>query len=82
VQDALKKIAADAFDGSTQRRVLRERVGAHAVDLGRRGPDHPARHAERLPDAVRVEVLRGAGHMVQMEAAAARVSPPAAAAAR
>ncbi|HTH61745.1 MAG TPA: acetoin dehydrogenase dihydrolipoyllysine-residue acetyltransferase subunit [Paraburkholderia sp.] len=74
VQDALKKIAAHAFEGSTQRRVLRERVGTLAprtlVIWGDADQVIPARHAAGLPDTVRVEVLAGHGHMVQMEAAA------------
>lgn len=74
VQDALKKIAAQAFDGSTQRRVLRGRVGTLAprtlVIWGDADQIIPARHAAGLPDTVRVEVLAGYGHMVQMEAAA------------
>ncbi|PXW27346.1 acetoin dehydrogenase dihydrolipoyllysine-residue acetyltransferase subunit [Paraburkholderia caballeronis] len=74
VQDALKKIAAQAFEGSTQRRVLRERIGALAprtlVVWGDADQVIPSSHAAGLPEAVRVEVLAGYGHMVQMEAAA------------
>jgi pyruvate dehydrogenase E2 component (dihydrolipoamide acetyltransferase) len=74
VQDALKKIAAQAFDGSRQQRVLRERVAELAprtlVIWGEADQVIPARHASGLPQTVRVEVLSGYGHMVQMEAAA------------
>ena len=72
VQEALKKIAGQAFEGSTQRRVLRARVDALAprtlVIWGEADQIIPARHATGLPDTVRVEVLAGYGHMVQMEA--------------
>ena len=42
---------------------------AQSGDLGRRRPDHPGRACEGLPGDIRVHVLDGNGHMVQMEAA-------------
>ncbi len=74
VQDALRKIAAQSFDGSTQREVFRNRIDALAprtlVIWGEGDQVIPARHALGLPARVQVEVIAGAGHMVQMESAA------------
>jgi pyruvate dehydrogenase E2 component (dihydrolipoamide acetyltransferase) len=74
VQDALRKIADEAFEGGTQRHVLRERLATLAprvfVIWGDADQIIPARHAEGLPESVRVVVIQGQGHMVQMEAAA------------
>ncbi|MCX5540234.1 acetoin dehydrogenase dihydrolipoyllysine-residue acetyltransferase subunit [Paraburkholderia sp. CNPSo 3076] len=73
VQAALGKIAGQAFDGGAQRRVFRERVASLApralVIWGEADQIIPARHAQGLPSQVRVEVIAGKGHMVQMEAA-------------
>ncbi len=74
VQDALRKIADEAFEGGAQRHVLRERLATLAprvfVIWGDADQIIPARHAEGLPESVRVVVMPGQGHMVQMEAAA------------
>lgn len=74
VQDALRKIAAQAFEGGAQRRVLRDRLDTLAprvlVIWGEADQIIPARHAEGLPSGVRAQVIAGQGHMVQMEAAA------------
>jgi pyruvate dehydrogenase E2 component (dihydrolipoamide acetyltransferase) len=74
VQETLKKIASQAFEGDKQRQVLRERLDTLAprvlVIWGVADQIIPARHAEGLPQSVRVEVIAGQGHMVQMEAAA------------
>jgi pyruvate dehydrogenase E2 component (dihydrolipoamide acetyltransferase) len=74
VQEALKKIASQAFEGGKQRHVLRERLDTLAprvfVIWGAADQIIPARHGEGLPQSVRVQVIAGPGHMVQMEAAA------------
>jgi pyruvate dehydrogenase E2 component (dihydrolipoamide acetyltransferase) len=73
VQDALRKIAASAFEGDVQRANYRDRLAGLAprtlVIWGDRDQIIPASHAQGLPDDVRVHVLDGKGHMVQMEAA-------------
>ncbi len=73
VQDALRKIAASAFDGSAQRAGYRERLAELAprtlVIWGAQDQIIPASHAQGLQGDVRVHVLDGKGHMVQMEAA-------------
>jgi pyruvate dehydrogenase E2 component (dihydrolipoamide acetyltransferase) len=74
VQDALGKIAAQVFAGGAQRRVFRDRLSTLApkvlVIWGEADQIIPARHAQGLAPGVRVEVIAGKGHMVQMEAAA------------
>ncbi len=73
VNDALQKIAASAFEGGVQRRVFREKLSELAprtiVIWGTEDQIIPARHAEGLPGDVRVHVIEGKGHMVQMESA-------------
>ncbi|WP_321897416.1 acetoin dehydrogenase dihydrolipoyllysine-residue acetyltransferase subunit [Paraburkholderia heleia] len=73
VQAALGQIAGQAFEGGAQRRVFRARVASLApralVIWGESDQIIPARHAQGLPSQVRVEVIAGKGHMVQMEAA-------------
>jgi pyruvate dehydrogenase E2 component (dihydrolipoamide acetyltransferase) len=73
VQDALRKIAASAFEADVQRANYRDRLAGLAprtlVIWGDRDQIIPASHAQGLPDDVRVHVLDGKGHMVQMEAA-------------
>ncbi|HLX02644.1 MAG TPA: acetoin dehydrogenase dihydrolipoyllysine-residue acetyltransferase subunit [Trinickia sp.] len=73
VQQALQKIAASAFEGGAQRRIYRDRLGTLAprtlVIWGAEDRVIPAKHAQQLPDGVRVRVFDGKGHMVQMEAA-------------
>jgi pyruvate dehydrogenase E2 component (dihydrolipoamide acetyltransferase) len=73
VQAALGKIAEQAFEGGAQRRVFRERLATLApralVVWGEVDQIIPAHHAQGLPPQVRVAVIAGKGHMVQMEAA-------------
>ena len=73
VSDALRKIAASAFEGGVQRRNYRDRLETLAprtlVIWGSEDQIIPARHAEGLPSNARVHVIHGKGHMVQMEAA-------------
>ncbi|MBB3259706.1 pyruvate dehydrogenase E2 component (dihydrolipoamide acetyltransferase) [Paraburkholderia bannensis] len=74
VQDALRKIAAQAFEGGTQRRVFRDRLSTLAprvlVIWGEADQIITSKHAQGLAPTVSVEVIAGKGHMVQMEAAA------------
>ena len=73
VNDALRKIAGSAFEGGVQRRVYRDRLDTLApralVIWGAQDQIIPAAHAQGLPAQVRVHVIDGKGHMVQMEAA-------------
>jgi pyruvate dehydrogenase E2 component (dihydrolipoamide acetyltransferase) len=73
VQDTLRKIAASAFDGDVQRAGYRDRlaelVPRAMVIWGARDQIIPASHAQDLQGDIRVHVLEGKGHMVQMEAA-------------
>ncbi|MGF6291833.1 acetoin dehydrogenase dihydrolipoyllysine-residue acetyltransferase subunit [Paraburkholderia youngii] len=73
VNDALRKIAASAFEGGVQSRVYRDRLDTLAprtlVIWGAQDQIIPAAHAQGLPAQVRVHVIDGKGHMVQMEAA-------------
>jgi pyruvate dehydrogenase E2 component (dihydrolipoamide acetyltransferase) len=73
VQQALQKIAGGAFEGGVQRVVYRDRVAGLAprtlVIWGSNDRVIPAHHAQGLPPDVRIEVIEGKGHMVQMEAA-------------
>ncbi|RDK03178.1 acetoin dehydrogenase dihydrolipoyllysine-residue acetyltransferase subunit [Paraburkholderia lacunae] len=73
VNDALRKIASSAFDGNVQRSGYRERLAQLAprtlVIWGAQDQIIPAAHAQGLPGDIRVHLLEGKGHMVQMEAA-------------
>lgn len=73
VQDTLRKIAASAFDGDTQRASYRDRLAEMVpralVIWGSQDQIIPAAHALGLKGDIRVHVLEGKGHMVQMEAA-------------
>ncbi|MBB5426765.1 pyruvate dehydrogenase E2 component (dihydrolipoamide acetyltransferase) [Paraburkholderia sp. JPY158] len=73
VNDALRKIAGSAFEGGVQSRVYRDRLDTLAprtlVIWGAQDQIIPAAHAQGLPAQVRVHVIDGKGHMVQMEAA-------------
>ncbi|MGF6770176.1 pyruvate dehydrogenase E2 component (dihydrolipoamide acetyltransferase) [Paraburkholderia sp. GAS199] len=73
VQEALGKIAAAAFVGGEQRAGYRERLAQLAprtlVIWGAQDQIIPASHAQGLQGDIRVHVLDGKGHMVQMEAA-------------
>ncbi len=74
VPEALRKIAASAFEGNVQRTGYRDRLAALAprslVIWGADDQIIPASHARDLQGDIRVHVLDGKGHMVQMEAAA------------
>jgi pyruvate dehydrogenase E2 component (dihydrolipoamide acetyltransferase) len=73
VNDTLQKIAASAFDGNVQRRLYRDRLATLAprtlVIWGAQDQIIPAAHAQGLAGDIRVHVIEGKGHMVQMEAA-------------
>jgi pyruvate dehydrogenase E2 component (dihydrolipoamide acetyltransferase) len=73
VNESLQKIASSAFDGNTQRRLYRDRLARLAprtlVIWGAQDQIIPASHAQGLQGDIRVQVIDGKGHMVQMEAA-------------
>lgn len=73
VNESLQKIAASAFDGNVQRRLYREQLATLAprtlVIWGAQDQIIPAAHAKGLAGDIRVHVIDGKGHMVQMEAA-------------
>jgi len=73
VNETLQKIASSAFEGGTQRRLYRDRLATLAprtlVIWGAQDQIIPASHAQGLTGDIRVHVLEGKGHMVQMEAA-------------
>jgi len=73
VNDTLRKIASEAFDGNVQRTRYRDRLAQLAprtlVIWGADDQIIPAAHAQSLEGDIRVHVLEGKGHMVQMEAA-------------
>ena len=73
VQASLETINAAFAPGGSQALVLRDKIGDLAVPVlaiwGAGDQIVPANHAEGLPSNVRVEVMAGQGHMVQMEAA-------------
>jgi pyruvate dehydrogenase E2 component (dihydrolipoyllysine-residue acetyltransferase) len=72
---ALRALAASLFPGGAQARVFRDALGALPVPVqviwGAEDRIIPAAHAAGLPPTVKVEVVPGAGHLVQMEAAGA-----------
>lgn len=73
VNESLQKIASSAFEGDVQRRLNRDRLAELAprtlVIWGAQDQIIPASHAQGLPQGIRVHVIDGKGHMVQMEAA-------------
>ncbi len=73
VNDALRKIASQAFDGNVQRAGYRDRLVQLAprtlVIWGAEDQIIPAAHAQGLQGDIRVHMIQGKGHMVQMEAA-------------
>jgi pyruvate dehydrogenase E2 component (dihydrolipoamide acetyltransferase) len=73
VNETLQKIAASTFDGNVQRRLYRDRLATLAprtlVIWGAQDQIIPAAHAQGLAGDIRVHVIEGKGHMVQMEAA-------------
>ena len=75
VEAALRALAAALFPGGVQARSFRDALAALPVPVqviwGGKDRIIPAAHAAGLPPSVKVEVIAGAGHMVQMEAAGA-----------
>ena len=73
VQKSLETINAAFAPGGSQALVLRDRISDLTVPVlaiwGAGDQIVPANHAEGLPANVRVAVMAGQGHMVQMEAA-------------
>ncbi len=73
VSESLQKIAASAFEGNVQRRLFRDQLATLAprtlVIWGAQDQIIPAAHARGLAGDIRVHVIEGKGHMVQMEAA-------------
>jgi pyruvate dehydrogenase E2 component (dihydrolipoamide acetyltransferase) len=73
VEAALKTIAAAAFPGGRQARVMRDRLPQLSMPAqviwGRHDRIIPAAQAQGLPGNVAVHLLDGAGHMAHMEAA-------------
>jgi pyruvate dehydrogenase E2 component (dihydrolipoamide acetyltransferase) len=73
VSETLQKIASSAFKDGAQQRSYRDRVDKLAprtlVIWGELDQIIPASHAQGLPGDIRVHVLPGKGHMVQMESA-------------
>jgi pyruvate dehydrogenase E2 component (dihydrolipoamide acetyltransferase) len=72
VASFLEALAGALFGGGVQRRSLVAELSALSIPVqviwGERDAIIPAAHARALPNA-RVEVIAGAGHMPQMEAA-------------
>ena len=74
VDAALRAIRDKVFPGGKQAVVLRDRLGTLAMPIqviwGENDAIVPAKQAAGLPSKVKVSVLKGFGHMPQMEAAA------------
>jgi pyruvate dehydrogenase E2 component (dihydrolipoamide acetyltransferase) len=74
VQELLTLLADAVFADGAQTSVMRDDLSRLEMPVqviwGAEDRIIPARHTEGLPDAVRVRVLEGAGHMVHMEKAA------------
>jgi pyruvate dehydrogenase E2 component (dihydrolipoamide acetyltransferase) len=74
VDAALRAIRDKVFPGGKQATVLKDRLGTLKVPIqviwGEGDAILPASQAKGLPAGVKVSVLKGAGHMPQMEAAA------------
>ena len=72
---ALRAIAGELFPGGQQAIALRDRLADLATPVqviwGAADRIIPAAQAEGLPETIATEVIANAGHMVQMEAAAA-----------
>jgi pyruvate dehydrogenase E2 component (dihydrolipoamide acetyltransferase) len=75
VDAALRRLADNLFPAGAQGRIFREALASTNVPVlvvwGEKDRIIPAAHAAGLPAHVKVEVLPGTGHMVQMEAAGA-----------
>ena len=74
VELALRTIASQFFPGGRQALVLRDRLSELSVPTlvlwGAEDSIVPVSHGEGLPANIETRILPGAGHMVQMEAAA------------
>lgn len=74
VDAALRALRDKIFPGGKQATVLREKIGSLSMPIqviwGEGDAIVPAKQAQGLPASVKVHVLKGAGHMPQMEAAA------------
>ena len=73
VDDALRQLASSLFAGGKQQNLLAAQIADLDLDTlviwGRADLVIPATHAQNV-DTARVEIIDGAGHMVQMEQAA------------
>jgi pyruvate dehydrogenase E2 component (dihydrolipoamide acetyltransferase) len=73
VAEALRSLQSNLFEGGEQRANLApvgERIACPVLVIwGEQDNIIPAAHAQGLADRARVEILPGAGHMVQMEKA-------------
>ena len=74
VDSALRAIADQFFPQGKQAAVLGDRLGELSIPVqviwGSEDRILPASHAEGLPANVKIQIISGSGHMVQMEAAA------------
>ncbi len=74
VDSALRAIADQFFPQGRQAAVLDDRLGELSIPVqaiwGSEDRILPASHAEGLPANVKIQIISGSGHMVQMEAAA------------
>jgi pyruvate dehydrogenase E2 component (dihydrolipoamide acetyltransferase) len=73
VESALRTIAAQFCPGGRQAAELRNQLDRLSIPVlviwGAEDRILPPSHARGLPESIRVEILAGSGHMVQMEAA-------------
>ncbi len=73
VDQALQTLSGQLFGDGAQKTVLVEQARSAGLPIlvvwGREDRVIPVAHAGALDDAARVEIVEGAGHMVQMEAA-------------
>lgn len=73
VELALRTVAKQFFPGGRQAVELRDRLGRLLIPImviwGTEDRILPVSHAHSLPESVRIEIIPGGGHMVQMEAA-------------
>jgi pyruvate dehydrogenase E2 component (dihydrolipoamide acetyltransferase) len=74
VTEGLKKIVENNFSGGRQAISMRESLAGLSMPVsvvwGRNDEIIPARHADALPDHVRVTIIEDSGHVPQMENAA------------
>ncbi len=73
VEKALRTIAGELISDGVQAVVLRDRLAEVSVPIlaiwGAEDRIVPASQSEGLSDSVSIEIIKGSGHMVQMEAA-------------